>query len=46
MHVLHDLGLQAGHRADLAVDGQNGVIELRYAPGDQAPEVAHASEIK
>ena len=46
IHVLHDLGLQAGHRADLAVDAQNGVIELRYAPGDTAPEVVHGSEIK
>jgi len=34
LHVLRDIGLQAGHRADLAVDGVAGVIEIRYAPGD------------
>jgi defect-in-organelle-trafficking protein DotD len=44
LHVLHDIGLQAGHRADLAVDGASGVVELRYAPAD-IPE-SHASEIK
>jgi len=28
--------LQAGHRADLAVDGTGGVIEVRYAPSDRS----------
>jgi len=32
IHVLRDIGLQAGQRADLAVDAQGGVIEIRYAP--------------
>jgi hypothetical protein len=41
--VLHDIGLQAGHRADLAVDGAGGVVELRYAPAD-LPESHHVSE--
>jgi len=35
IHVLQDIGLQAGQRADLAVDAQNGVIEIRYAPPDR-----------
>jgi defect-in-organelle-trafficking protein DotD len=45
LHVLHDIGLQAGHRADLAVDGASGVVELRYAPSD-LPESHHADETK
>lgn len=45
LHVLRNVGLQAGHRADIAIDGANGVIELRYAPAD-LPESHHASEIK
>lgn len=36
LHVLRDIGLQAGHRADLAVDTVSGVIEVRYAPADQS----------
>lgn len=32
IHVLRDIGLQAGQRADLAVDAQSGVVEIRYAP--------------
>lgn len=31
IEVLRDIGLQAGTRADVAVDAQNGVIELSYA---------------
>lgn len=49
LHVLRDLGLQAGHRADLAVDPASGVVELRYAPSDQSvPNVLgrHADETK
>lgn len=34
IHILRDIGLQAGHRADLAVDTAVGVVEVRYAPGD------------
>ena len=36
MQVLHNIGLQAGHRADLSVDATSGVIEVRYAPADQS----------
>jgi defect-in-organelle-trafficking protein DotD len=36
LHVLRDIGLQAGHRADLAVDAANGIIEVRYAPADRS----------
>lgn len=32
IHVLRDIGLQAGQRADLNVDGLSGVVEIRYAP--------------
>jgi len=35
IHVLRDVGLQAGQRADVAVDAQDGVIEIRYAPADK-----------
>ncbi len=35
IEVLRDIGLQAGHRADLTVDGQAGFIEIRYAPVDK-----------
>lgn len=45
LHIMRDIGLQAGHRADIAIDGTNGVVELRYAPAD-LPEMHHASEIK
>ena len=46
MHVLRNIGLQIGRRADVAVDGPGGAIELRYAPGEQSAEVAHADETK
>lgn len=36
IHVLRDIGLQAGHRADLAVDGATGTVEVRYAAADQS----------
>ena len=36
LHVLRDIGLQAGHRADIAVDDQSGVVEVRYAPADRS----------
>lgn len=35
IEVLHDLGLQAGRRADLAVNSSNNTIEIRYAPVDR-----------
>jgi len=35
IELLRDLGLQVGRRADITVDGQNGVIEIRYAPVDR-----------
>lgn len=35
IEVMRDLGLQAGTRADVAVDAQNGVIEMTYAPVDR-----------
>jgi defect-in-organelle-trafficking protein DotD len=35
IHVLRDIGLQAGRRADVAIDGPGGVIEIRYAPPDK-----------
>ena len=36
LHVLRNIGLQAGHRADLQVDGAAGVVEVRYAPADKS----------
>ncbi|MFY9288025.1 MAG: DotD/TraH family lipoprotein [Alphaproteobacteria bacterium] len=45
LHVLRDIGLQAGHRADLAVDTGSGVIEVRYSASDQSVPYAR-SEIK
>ena len=36
LHVLRDIGLQAGHRADVAVDDAVGVVEVRYAPADRS----------
>ncbi|MGE3623388.1 MAG: DotD/TraH family lipoprotein [Bdellovibrionales bacterium] len=36
IHVLRDIGLQAGQRADLAVDAQSGVVEIRYASIDKS----------
>lgn len=35
IEVLHDLGLQAGRRADIAVNSSNNTIEIRYAPVDR-----------
>ena len=35
IHVLRNVGLQAGQRADLNVDGMSGVVEIRYAPVDK-----------
>ncbi len=35
IRVLESIGLQAGHRADLALDGKNGQVEIRYAPADK-----------
>jgi len=35
IHVLRDIGLQAGQRADLNVDALGGVVEIRYAPFDK-----------
>jgi len=31
IHVLQNIGLQAGERADVAIDGPRGVVEIRYA---------------
>jgi len=36
LHILRDLGLQAGTRADLAIDQNEGVVEVRYAAADQS----------
>lgn len=36
LHVLRDIGLQAGQRADIAVDDASGVVEVRYAPADKS----------
>jgi defect-in-organelle-trafficking protein DotD len=35
LHVLRDVGLQAGTRADLSVNQNEGVVEVRYAAADQ-----------
>ncbi|MDD5585654.1 MAG: DotD/TraH family lipoprotein [Alphaproteobacteria bacterium] len=35
VEVLRSVGLQAGQRADVNVDGQTGVVEIRYAPADR-----------
>lgn len=43
IHVLRDIGLQAGHRADLAVDGAGGFVEIRYAASDQSVPFAHVN---
>ena len=45
VHVLRDIGLQAGHRADIVVDSTNGIVELRYAPAD-LPESHHVDEAR
>ena len=34
LHILRDIGLQAGSRADLAIDQTEGVVEVRYAAAD------------
>ncbi|MDD3372030.1 MAG: DotD/TraH family lipoprotein [Alphaproteobacteria bacterium] len=36
LHILRDIGLQAGSRADLLVDQNEGVVEVRYAAVDQS----------
>jgi len=36
LHVLRDIGLQAGTRADLAIDQNEGVVEVRYAAADMS----------
>ncbi len=36
IHVLRDIGLQAGGRADIAVNQASGVIEVRYAAADKS----------
>ncbi|MDR3424647.1 MAG: DotD/TraH family lipoprotein [Alphaproteobacteria bacterium] len=36
IHVLRDIGLQAGTRADLSIDQNEGVVEVRYAAADQS----------
>lgn len=36
IHVLRDIGMQAGTRADLAIDANEGVVEVRYAAADQS----------
>jgi len=35
IEVLHDLGLQAGRRADISVNSSNNTIEIRYASVDR-----------
>ncbi|MDE1900602.1 MAG: DotD/TraH family lipoprotein [Alphaproteobacteria bacterium] len=34
IHILRDVGLQAGTRADLDIDSSAGVVEVRYAAQD------------
>ena len=36
LHILRDVGLQAGSRADLSVNQNEGVVEVRYAAADQS----------
>jgi len=36
LHILRDIGLQAGTRADLSIDANEGVVEVRYAAADQS----------
>jgi defect-in-organelle-trafficking protein DotD len=36
VHILRDVGLQAGTRADLSIDQNEGVVEVRYAAADQS----------
>lgn len=35
LHVLRDIGLQIGRRADLRVDAASGFVEVRYASADK-----------
>ena len=35
IEVLRDIGLQAGSRAEIAVDAQNEMVEVRYVPAPQ-----------
>lgn len=35
IEVLHDVGLQAGRRADVSVDSATSLVEIRYAPVDR-----------
>jgi len=35
IEVLHDVGLQAGRRAEVSVDTANSLIEIRYTPADR-----------
>jgi len=35
IEVLRNIGLQAGQRADVSVDGQANAIEIRFAPADK-----------
>ena len=35
IEVLHDLGLQAGRRADISVNSSSNTVEIRYAPVDR-----------
>ena len=36
LHILRDVGLQAGSRADLAINQNEGVVEVRYAAADRS----------
>ncbi len=36
LHVLRDVGLQAGSRADLAINQNEGFVEVRYAAADRS----------
>lgn len=35
IQVLRDIGLQAGQRADLSVDSQRSIVEIRYAASER-----------
>lgn len=35
IEVLRSIGLQAGQRADVSVDGQANVVEVRFSPADK-----------
>jgi defect-in-organelle-trafficking protein DotD len=36
LHVLRDIGLQAGTRANLSIDGNEGAVEVQYPAADQS----------